>query len=164
MPMLDVYISEGALETEAEAELLNRITEILIRYEGFDPADPRTRAISWVLLHRPAAVYVGGAPADAPRYRVVASVPEGQLDAEAREAVVVEVTEAVLDAERGAWPRDPRRVWVFPAEIPEGHWGAAGHIVPLAGILALTGIDAEQARDLAARRITASRTGHTRMS
>jgi hypothetical protein len=30
-----------------------------------------------VRVHRPTAVYVGGAPADAPRYKVIASVPEG---------------------------------------------------------------------------------------
>lgn len=162
MPMLDVYIPEGALEADAEAALLKRITEILIGYEGFDPADPGTRAISWAFLHRPAALYVGGVPADVPRYRVIASVPEGQLDRQAREAVVDEVTGAILDAENGAWPRDPRRVWVFPAEIPEGYWGGAGHIVPLADILTLTGISTEQARELAARRITASRTERSR--
>lgn len=87
--------------------------------------------------------------------------PEGQLDWDARDSVVAQVTEAILDAENGAWPRDPRRVWVFPLEIPEGHWGGAGHIVPLADILALTGISPEQARTLAAQRITATRTEHT---
>src|SRR4051812_11017381 len=164
MPMLDVYIPEGALEPDAEAALLDRITQILVRYEGFDFAEAGTRAVSWAFLHRPAALYVGGVPSEVPRYRVVASVPEGQLDLEARKAVVAEVTEAVLDAERGAWPWDPRRVWVFPLEIPEGHWGGAGRIAGLADILALTGISAEQARELAAQRITASRIEHTKLS
>ncbi|MGW3886117.1 hypothetical protein ACWEC4_39990 [Streptomyces sp. NPDC005055] len=161
MPMLDVYIPDRALQADAEAALLNRITEILIRYEGFDPADPATRAVSWVFLHRPAAVYVGGAPADAPRYKVVPSAPEGQLDLRARDAVVAEVTEAILDAENGAWPRDPKRVWVFPTDIPEGHWGAAGHIMPLTAILTLLGYNTEQARKLAVQRITATRTEHS---
>ncbi|AQZ65565.1 unnamed protein product [[Actinomadura] parvosata subsp. kistnae] len=162
MPMLDVHIPEGALSQEAEAALMNRITEILIRHEGFDPADPVTRSVSWAFLHRPAAVYVGGAPASAPRYKVVPSVPEGQLDAEARAGVVAEITEAILDAENGAWPRDPGRVWVFPTEIPEGHWGGNGQIRPLASILArLTG-DEDRAGALAAERITASRAEHAR--
>lgn len=162
MPMLDVYIPDSALTADAEAVLLNRITEILIRHEGFDPTDPDTRAASWVFLHRPAAVYVGGAPADAPRYKVVASVPEGQLDPHARAAVIAEVTEAILDAENGAWPRDPGRVWVFPTEIPEGHWGGRGRITPLAAILTrLTGNDTEQARKLAVQRITTSRAERT---
>ncbi|NKY29304.1 hypothetical protein [Nocardia gamkensis] len=158
MPMLDVYIPEGTLTPEREAALLNRITEILIRHEGFDPSDPITRSVSWAFLHRPAAVFVGGAPAKAPRYKVVPSVPEGQLDAIQRAGVVREITEAVLDAENGAWPRDPSRVWVFPTEIPEGHWGGSGQIKTLKDILTrLTHGDLDQASALAAKRITASR-------
>ncbi|GIF13455.1 Tautomerase enzyme [Actinoplanes teichomyceticus] len=163
MPMLDVYVPQGALPPEAEAALVDRLTAILIRHEGFDPDDPVTRSVSWAFVHRPVAVHVGGSPADAPRYRVVPSVPEGQLDAAARAAVVAEVTEAVLDAEDGAWPRDPGRVWVFPTEIPEGHWGGRGRITPLATILArLTGDDPERARALAAARIDASRAARGR--
>lgn len=94
-------------------------TEILVRNEGFDPADPVTRSVSWLWLHRPAGIHVGGEPADAPRYKVVPSVPEGQLDEHKRASVIAEVTEAILDAENGAWPRDAGRIWVFPTEIPE---------------------------------------------
>lgn len=163
MPMLDVYIPDGTLQPGAEAALLNRITEILIGYEGFDPADPVPRSVSWVFLHRP-AVYVGGSPADAPRYKVVASVPEGQLDEKARAGVIADTTEAILDAENGAWPRDAGRIWVFPTEIPEGYWGGHGQATPLAMILArLGGHDAEQARALAAQRIAASRAARTRL-
>lgn len=46
-----------------------------------------TRAVSWALVHRSAAVYVGGAPADAPRYKAVPSAPEGQLDERGRAGV-----------------------------------------------------------------------------
>jgi phenylpyruvate tautomerase PptA (4-oxalocrotonate tautomerase family) len=164
MPMLDVHIPDGALQPGAEAALLNRITDIVIRHEGFNPADPMTRSVSWAFLHRPAAVYVGGSPADAPRYKVVASVPEGQLDEKARAGVIADVTEAILDAENGAWPRDPGRIWVFPTEIPEGYWGGNGQATSLATILArLAGHDAEQARTLATQRIAASRAARTRL-
>jgi phenylpyruvate tautomerase PptA (4-oxalocrotonate tautomerase family) len=88
-----------------------------------------------VFLHRPAAVYVAGEPASAPRYRFVASVPEGQYDDERRAAIVAAVTEAVLDAEDGAHDRDPRRVWVFATEIPEGNWGGGGRVMRLADIV-----------------------------
>ncbi|MFJ7907441.1 hypothetical protein [Kitasatospora sp. NPDC096204] len=159
MPMLDVYVPDGALRPDAEAALMERITEILIRHEGFDPADPVARSVSWLFLHRPAAVFVGGKPADAPRYKVVPSVPEGQLDERKRAGVIAEVTEAILDAEDGAWPRDPGRVWVFPTQIPEGHWGGWGRIRPLAAILARLGGDGDsgRARALARERIAASR-------
>ncbi|TYB56836.1 Tautomerase enzyme [Nonomuraea sp. PA05] len=164
MPMLDVYIPDGALQPDAEAALLNRITEILIRNEGFDPADPVTRSVSWLWLHRPAAVHVGGEPADVPRYKVVPSVPEGQLGERQRANVIAEVTEAILDAEDGAWPRDPGRIWVFPTEIPEGRWGGMGRSRPLATILArLSGGDTERARRLARERIAASRAERARL-
>ena len=164
MPMLDVYIPEGTFAADRETALINQITEILIRHEGFDPADPTTRSVSWAFLHRPAAVYVGGAPADAPRYKAVPSVPEGQLDAGKRADVVREVTEAILDAEDGAWPRDRGRIWVFPTDVPEGHWGGFGKISPLKRILSrLTGDDTEQAAKLAAERIAVSRAERARL-
>lgn len=164
MPMLDVHIPEGTFPFDRETALMNRITEILIRHEGFDPADPTTRSVSWVFPHRPAAVYVGGTPAEAPHYKVVPSVPEGQLDRGKRACIVREVTEAILDAEAGAWPRDPGRIWVFPTEIPEGHWGPFGEIRPLRRIISrLTGDDAEKTARLAAERIAASRVEHTRI-
>jgi hypothetical protein len=55
-------------------------------------------------------------------------------------------------------PRDTGRVWVFPTEVPDGHWGGRGRIMPLAHILRrITGDDVEQANALAAKRIAASR-------
>jgi phenylpyruvate tautomerase PptA (4-oxalocrotonate tautomerase family) len=158
VPMLDVYIPDGALRPDAEKALINRLTEILIRGEGADPTNLEVRAVSWVFLHRPEAVFVGGEPADAPRYKVVATVPEGQLDERARATVVAEATEAVLDAEQGQWPRDKARVWVFPLEIPDGQWGGRGRIVHLADILIRITDSPEDAHALAAKRIAASRT------
>ncbi|MGH7317428.1 MAG: Tautomerase enzyme, partial [Candidatus Rokuibacteriota bacterium] len=107
MPRLDAYIPAGALAPDAEASLLSTLTDLLIRHEGGDPADPVVRSIAWVFLHRPEAVYVAGAPAEAPRYRFEAAVPEGQFTAERRRAIVAAITEAVLDAEQGAHDRDP---------------------------------------------------------
>jgi phenylpyruvate tautomerase PptA (4-oxalocrotonate tautomerase family) len=163
MPMLDVYIPNGALKPDAEAALLNQICEIVIRHEGLDPADPVTRSVTWAFLHRP-VVFVAGSPAEAPHYKVVPSVLEGQLSQSARAAVIAEITEAILDAENGAWPRNAGRVWVIPTEIPEGHWGGLGMPNPLATVLAgLTGIGADEARSLAAERIAASRAERARL-
>ncbi len=156
MPMIDAYVPDGALRPEAEAGLLSRLTDMLMTWEGFDPADPVMRSVSWVFLHRPAAVHVGGVLADAPRYKIVTSVPEGQFTAASRRGVVADVTAAVLDAEEGRWPRDASRIWVFPTDVPEGHWGGRGHIVHLDEILSRT-LAADQAEALAAARIAAAR-------
>jgi phenylpyruvate tautomerase PptA (4-oxalocrotonate tautomerase family) len=154
MPMLDVTIPQGALPPEAEEALLARLTDVLLVHEGADPRDPFTRSIAWVFLHRPAAVFVAGAPAELPRYRVVASVPQGQFDDERRAGLVAAVTEAVLDAEAGLGrERDPMRVWVFPTEVPEGTWGGGGRVVGLADIAGAAMGDPERGRAYAARRL-----------
>jgi phenylpyruvate tautomerase PptA (4-oxalocrotonate tautomerase family) len=150
MPLLDAYIPAGALEPDAEEKLLARLTDLLLEHEGADPTNPVARAIAWVFLHRPEAVFVAGERATLPRYRIVASVPEGQFDDERRQAMVAAVTEAVLDAEEGSRPRDPNRVWVFPTEIPDGTWGGAGRIVTLADIAGLV-LGEEKGREYAER-------------
>jgi phenylpyruvate tautomerase PptA (4-oxalocrotonate tautomerase family) len=153
--MLDAYIPEGALSPAAEERLLGQLTDVLIRHEGADPENPLVRSIAWVFLHRPQAVFVGGVPAAEPRYRFVASVPEGQYDPDRRSAMVAAVTEAVLDAEDGAYARDPARVWVFTPEVPEGTWGGAGRIVTLADIAAFATGDVEGGRRYAEQRLAA---------
>jgi cell division protein FtsI/penicillin-binding protein 2 len=40
-----------------------------------------------VFLRRPATVFVAGQPADQPRYRFIALVPEGQFEDERRQAI-----------------------------------------------------------------------------
>lgn len=157
MPMMDITIPAGALEPAAEQQLLAQLTDVLLKEEGADPANPVARAIAWVFLHRPAVVYVGGAPAEVPRYRVQVSVPEGQFDDERRSNMVAAVTKAILDAENGKHKRDPNRVWVFASEVPDGTWGGGGRIARLADVANLMIGDAEKARAYAQKRIKASR-------
>jgi phenylpyruvate tautomerase PptA (4-oxalocrotonate tautomerase family) len=157
MPMMDAFIPEGALSMEAELRLVAELTDILLRNEGADPSNPVTRSIAWVFLHRPTAVFVGGAPAPEPRYRIVVTVPEGQLDDERRAAMVSEVTDAILDAEDGAHERDAMRVWVFPTELPDGLWGAGGRINTLADIAGFALGDPEKGRRYAERRLAERR-------
>jgi phenylpyruvate tautomerase PptA (4-oxalocrotonate tautomerase family) len=153
MPMLDAFIPEGALDSAAENELLSKLTDILLRKEGADPSNPAQRSIAWVFVHRPASVFVAGEPSPEPRYRIVASVPEGQFDEERRNAMVAEVTEAVLAAERGSRTPDPQRVWVFASEIPDGTWGALGRINTLADIAGFALGDREKGRRYAEQRL-----------
>ena len=152
--MLDAYIPSGTLAPEAEHRLLAELTGILLEWEGADPKNSRTLAASWVFLHRPEAVYVGGMPSEEPRYRIVASVPEGQLDAKRRAGMVAAVTEAILAAEEDAGrKRNPYAVWVIANEIPEGTWGAGGKIFGLADIAGSTFRDAEAGQEHAKRRL-----------
>jgi phenylpyruvate tautomerase PptA (4-oxalocrotonate tautomerase family) len=144
MPMIDVCIPEGALAPATEAALLKDLTDILLRAEGFDPANPVAQSVSVAYLHRPAAIFVGGAPAPEPRYRIVASVPEGQYDDDARRRLVTDVTAAVARVEGRAFGDVASRVWVFPTEVPEGDWGSRGVIRPLPDIHAFIAGEAER--------------------
>jgi phenylpyruvate tautomerase PptA (4-oxalocrotonate tautomerase family) len=157
MPMLDAYIPAGALSSDAEEKLLADLTDILIVNEGADPTNEQVRSIAWLFVHRPEAVYVAGSPATAPRYRFVASVPEGQYDPERRQSMVSAITERVLDAEDGAYERDPSRIWVFTPEVPDGSWGALGRVVTLADIATFATGDAERGRRYAEERLASRR-------
>jgi len=157
MPMLDAYIPTGALSPAAEEQLLADLTDMLITNEGADPSNPQVRSIAWLFVHRPEAVYVAGSRASAPHYRFIASVPEGQYEADRRQAMVHDITEAVLDAEQGAYERDPGRVWVFTPEIPDGTWGGFGRIVTLADIATFATGDAERGQLYAEERLAARR-------
>jgi phenylpyruvate tautomerase PptA (4-oxalocrotonate tautomerase family) len=157
MPMLDAYIPAGALSADAEAKLLADLTDLLLKNEGADPTNPQVRSIAWLFVHRPEAVYVAGAPASAPHYRFIASVPEGQYEPERRLAMVQDITEAVLDAEQGAHERDPGRVWVFTPEVPDGTWGGFGRIATLADIATFATGDPEQGRLYAEKRLAQRR-------
>jgi len=132
--MLDAYIPKGAFDDAVEKQLLAQLTDILLKWEGADPSNEAARALAWVFLHRPEVIYKAGSPTDVPHYRIVVSVPEGQLNKERREGMVAAVTKAVLDAEPSERERDPDRVWVFTSQVPEGTWGGGGRIVGLADI------------------------------
>ena len=135
MPMIDVTIPEGALKPEAEERLMKEISDILIRAEGYTPETNKiAQSRTWLLLHRPAAVYVAGARTDTVRYRIVTTVPEGQYTDAVREVLVREVTEAVVRADGGKFEDVAPRVWVFPVEVPDGQWGGRGRIVRLSEI------------------------------
>lgn len=153
MPMLDAYIPQGALTPAAEERLLSELTDVLIVNEGADPSNPQVRSIAWLFVHRPEAVYVAGSRPDAPHYRFIASVPEGQYEPERRQAMVSSITQAVLDAEEGAYARDPGRVWVFTPEVPDGTWGGFGRIATLADIATLATGDPERGRQYAEERL-----------
>jgi phenylpyruvate tautomerase PptA (4-oxalocrotonate tautomerase family) len=133
MPICDAYIPKDALPAEAERKLLNRVTDLLLENEGADPTNEAARSIAWLFVHRP-EMYVAGAPAEAPHYRFVCKVPEGQYNDARRAATTATITQAVVEAEDGRWPNPEFRVWVFTWEVPDGTWGAAGQIFRLPDI------------------------------
>jgi len=127
MPMIDVCIPQGALAPEAEKQLMEELTSILIRHEGLEPTNERVRAVTWVFLHR-TENYRAGVRSSSPLYRIAPIVPEGQYTDEARQSLVREVTAAIARAENSGLEDVSARVWVFPTEIFDGGWGSRGMI------------------------------------
>ncbi|MBV9090611.1 MAG: hypothetical protein JO044_12025 [Mycobacteriaceae bacterium] len=151
--MLDVYIPEQALPAETEKQLLRQLAEILIEHEGADPSDPVARSLAKVWLHRPAAMLHAGETPSAPHYKVIASVPAGQLDDARTASAFAAITNAILAAEGGRYDQDPLRIWVIGNEIPDGNWGAGGRVVRLADIAAAVLRDPQKGRDYAEQRL-----------
>jgi hypothetical protein len=85
MPMLDAYLPEGALTSEAERKLLGTCTDLLLEHEGVRPTNERARSQAWMFVHRH-ETYVAGVPVAAPHYKLVCQVPEGQYDNKRRAA------------------------------------------------------------------------------
>jgi hypothetical protein len=151
VPLLDATIPLGALSHRAEHALVARLTDLLLEHEGADPANEDARHLAWVFVHRP-EVYVAGATPNSPRYRFVCQVPEGQYNDERRAAVTSEMTQAVTDAENGAWPHPEFRVCVFTVEIPDGIWGGGGGIIRLPDIYQIVGRSRQAAEQVLAER------------
>ncbi|MGE0218339.1 tautomerase family protein [Mycolicibacterium sp.] len=146
MPMCDAYIPAGFLDEDTERTLVARVTDILVGHEirrivdlMDDPQTTerirkRARAIAWAFVHR-TDTYVAGVPAQAPVYKFVCSIPEGQIDEFFIPAANRDIMAAVVDAEGGRWEHPERRVWVFVHEIPDGTWGAGGNPLHLDNII-----------------------------
>lgn len=165
MPMCDAYIPQDALPAEAEGELLERVTNLLVEHElrrvidlSKDPAsvDASRRAarqVAWLFLHRP-EIYVAGKVQQAPYYKFECRVPEGQADDAFREAVTRDIAKAVAAAEGGRWLHPEARVWVFTWEVPEGTWGATGRPFHLRDVINWV---APELKDLADERLAERR-------
>ena len=154
MPMIDLYCPEGALEPEARAEAVEKLTAALLRHEGADETNQYVRAMAWTLVHElPAhAINVDGRPAERPMYRVLVTVPAGTLlqgpgpvGTQARRNLVREVTEILLAAEGGEYsPTEAGRVYCLIQEVADGYWGGLGTTFRMEDIVATATPEAPQ--------------------
>jgi hypothetical protein len=78
VPLLDGRIRPRGRPL-SHAELLAKLSDLLLEYEGVDPGNESARHLTWVFVHRP-EVYVAGGPPKTPRYRFICQVPEGQYN------------------------------------------------------------------------------------
>ena len=149
MPMIELTLPQGALGDAAKQTLVERLTRTVLESEGMSDT-PAVAATIWLFVDErpPAAINVGGRPAESPRYRVELTVAEGSLDERRKQGLVADVTEQVLEAEGSPnEPAEAARVWCHIRELPDGNWGAVGRIWRLRDIAEFAGIDLERAPD-----------------
>ncbi|WP_433334309.1 tautomerase family protein [Spirillospora sp. CA-294931] len=132
MPLVDVTYPAGALTVQARTELVESLTDRLLKAERL-PDAPLFRGMTWVYLHEVAEdlAFTGGRPS----FRLDVRVLAGALDRDGKAGLIATLTQAVADVAA----IDPRRIWVIIQEVDEGNWGAGGHVATyeaLAGLAA----------------------------
>ena len=133
MPLIDLELPTDAVPPDVEG-LVDELTASLLRARDA-PDTAASRAEVWTFL-RPGRLFVGGAPADGPRYVVRVAVAGGGVTDAARERMVQEMTASVV-RHASLRPEEADRVWVLSEEVAEGSWGAGGEIVRLAASQAI---------------------------
>ena len=130
MPLMDLTLPQGTLDTDARNALVDDLTTVLLRAERA-PDTELFRSITWTHVHElpPGDVLAAGRPIDRPIVRLEVTTPEGALSQRRRAELVENATRVIRDAV-GIPDEDALRVWVICHEVAEGSWGAGGQIVP----------------------------------
>jgi phenylpyruvate tautomerase PptA (4-oxalocrotonate tautomerase family) len=104
MPIIEMYVPQGALDEETKRALHERISRQVLEVEGADfDTSPLAREITWMFIReQPEGSWsVGGEPLtrqSGPRFFTRVSTPKGALDDERRAAVAAKVHEALVAA------------------------------------------------------------------
>lgn len=150
MPLIHVNVPEGALDQERKSRLVDRLTREVLKVEGA----PETAAgleIAWLFLNEvtAGAWAIAGTSqgvADGIRYLVQVTVPKGSLNDDRKKLMVETVTRVIADVEGVPTVElSPQRVWCMINEVPDGNWGAGGHIFRFVDIARAAGVDTDSA-------------------
>jgi phenylpyruvate tautomerase PptA (4-oxalocrotonate tautomerase family) len=146
MPMMELTYPAGALTPEARAEVVEKLTDALLRHEGAT-VNRMTHGLSWVFVHEAPEghVNVGGKPVVRPVYRLMVTVPQGTLlqgpgpvGQTSRRGLFREATEIILNGEGTEYnDQEALRVYILVREIEDGYWGGGGQMVRMEDIVAM---------------------------
>jgi phenylpyruvate tautomerase PptA (4-oxalocrotonate tautomerase family) len=131
MPMIDITAPEGIFPESAEAALLQRAAEALIKWEhvtGIQIATSNTGAYLNILPKR--RVTAGGQADDVVRVQLL--TPVGALQQEQRQGITADITEIVVELSGRPELRD--RTWVLFHQAVDGGWGIGGVAYTNAGL------------------------------
>jgi phenylpyruvate tautomerase PptA (4-oxalocrotonate tautomerase family) len=130
MPWINLTLRKGALPKGTQHALMEKLTDVLMWWEKV-PSTPKARSImkGWVYEVAEDADYTAGTPNhEKPFYFLEIRIPINRLDLLAKQGLIRDFTEAVLEAEGGEHsPDSARRIWVTINELKAEDWGIGGH-------------------------------------
>jgi phenylpyruvate tautomerase PptA (4-oxalocrotonate tautomerase family) len=130
MPWINLTLRRGAMPKAVQHAMMERLTETLMWWEKV-PNTPTARSImkGWVYEVDADADYNGGrSDHDKPFYFLEIRIPIDRLDTLAKNGLIRDFTQVVLDAEGSEnIPANARRVWVTIHELKRDDWGIGGH-------------------------------------
>lgn len=130
MPWINLTLRRGAMPKAVQHAMMARLTETLMWWEKV-PNTPTARSImkGWVYEVDADADYNGGrSDHDKPFYFLEIRIPIDRLDTLAKNGLIRDFTQVVLDAEGSEnIPANARRVWVTIHELKRDDWGIGGH-------------------------------------
>lgn len=137
MPMIDVHLPDDVIPVSLHAELAERLTHALLRWEGNPVVSPYSENTAAFVHVLPRSSVHTAAKANASAVRVQVITPPGGLDRNGQIGFVDEATRAI--AELGGDPTLAGRTWVILTEASEGGWGVAGFALGASEFAALKG-------------------------
>ena len=142
MPLINVTASKGILQKKQIADLMNRISEVVLEAEGAPVDYAGARALTWSYYREVAKdeIFIGGQNIDQPPMLIEVTTPAGALNTE-REVSVVAAIGVIVDDILGLY-EGALNQWTLLREIKDGNWSGSGQIFPLAGIQAAMNIKA----------------------
>ncbi len=136
MPLIDLYVPQGVLGSDALESLAHDVLAAALEAEGYAHSK-FAASISWTYVHEvpQGRLIVGMGPPRAPVYRIEVSAPAGSLDAAAKAKLGSAVSRLVLEAEgTDHEPRHAARVWCIFRDVPDGDWQSADRAASAAAI------------------------------
>ncbi len=125
MPIIDLTIAEGTLSGEAKERLLDKASQIALRYEGLS-GSRFAESFTWVYLHELPAHHVTQASGQPPKplYRFTFTTLQTLLDNESKHRLGEEVARAGYELEQTPWNEAEayNRIWVFFDDYRQGDW------------------------------------------
>jgi phenylpyruvate tautomerase PptA (4-oxalocrotonate tautomerase family) len=140
MPLIQVTAAENTLTKDQQDTLMSALSNAVLTAEGAPLNDAGAQSLVWAYYHEQpkTSVYVGGENLVEPPLRIAVTTPEGALQQQTRESLVIDIGR-IVDELIGPF-KGRLNHWAMLYEITEGSWAGGGQIFPLAGIQAAMNI------------------------